>query len=86
MNASFDAFRIVNTYGAFGSVTKIRHEVILQGTSALAGQQPVIWKEFQFTCKPGDINRRPCIISPYHFRIDWLMWFAAFQNYQVLYL
>lgn len=28
--------------------------------------------------------RRPCWISPYHLRIDWLMWFAAFQNYQVL--
>jgi hypothetical protein len=27
--------------------------------------------------------RRPCWISPYHLRIDWLMWFAAFQNYQV---
>ena len=25
----------------------------------------------------------PCVISPYHLRIDWLMWFAAFQNYQV---
>jgi hypothetical protein len=21
--------------------------------------------------------RRPCIISPYHLRLDWLMWFAA---------
>lgn len=27
MNASFDPFRIVNTYGAFGSITKVRHEV-----------------------------------------------------------
>jgi hypothetical protein len=22
------------------------------------------------------------VISPYHYRLDWLMWFAAFQNYQ----
>jgi hypothetical protein len=27
MNISFDPFRIVNSYGAFGSVTKVRHEV-----------------------------------------------------------
>ena len=29
MNVSFEPFRIVNSYGAFGSVTKVRHEVIL---------------------------------------------------------
>jgi hypothetical protein len=27
----------------------------------------------------GSVNRRPCLISPYHYRLDWLMWFAAFQ-------
>ena len=27
----------------------------------------------------GDVKRRPCLISPYHYRLDWLMWFAAFQ-------
>ena len=37
------------------------------------------WEEYEFHCKPGDVSRRPCIISPYHYRLDWLMWFAAFQ-------
>lgn len=32
MNTSFESLRIVNTYGAFGSITKTRHEVVLQGT------------------------------------------------------
>ena len=27
MNVSFGAFRIVNSYGAFGSITKVRNEV-----------------------------------------------------------
>ena len=31
--------------------------------------------------QPGDINRRPCVISPYHYRMDWLMWFAAMGSY-----
>lgn len=31
MNTSFDSLRIVNTYGAFGSITKERTEVIFQG-------------------------------------------------------
>jgi hypothetical protein len=32
MNASFDPFRIVNTYGAFGTITKVRHEVSYCGS------------------------------------------------------
>ncbi len=83
MNTSFEPFRIVNTYGAFGSVTKIRHEIIIKGTYS---KDPVKnnpeWFEYEFKCKPGSVDRMPCVISPYHYRLDWLMWFAPFQNYQ----
>jgi len=57
MNASFHPFRIVNTYGAFGSVTKVRNEVILQGTDAVHLDAKTVWRDFEFACKPGDINR-----------------------------
>uniref|UniRef100_A0A0B6ZS11 Lipase maturation factor n=1 Tax=Arion vulgaris TaxID=1028688 RepID=A0A0B6ZS11_9EUPU len=83
MNTSFDSLRLVNTYGAFGSVTKKRTEVIFQGTnSSDPNSSSAVWEEYQFKCKPGAIHRIPCVISPYHYRLDWLMWFAAFQNYQ----
>jgi len=83
MNTSFDSFRIINTYGAFGSITRARNEVILQGTSETGQIGPnTKWTSLEFNCKPGDINRRPCIISPYHYRIDWQLWFAAFREYQ----
>ncbi|XP_008631826.1 PREDICTED: lipase maturation factor 1 [Corvus brachyrhynchos] len=83
MNTSFNPLRIVNTYGAFGSITKERTEVILQGTASLDPNDPTaVWEEFEFKCKPGDLRRRPCLISPYHYRLDWLMWFAAFQTYE----
>ncbi|XP_026206704.1 lipase maturation factor 1 [Anabas testudineus] len=83
MNTSFDPLRIVNTYGAFGSITKERTEVIFQGTHSLDPKDPeAVWEEYQFLCKPGDVYRRPCLISPYHYRLDWLMWFAAFQTYE----
>ncbi|KAI7796889.1 putative lipase maturation factor 1-like [Triplophysa rosa] len=83
MNTSFDPLRIVNTYGAFGSVTKERTEVVFQGTlSVNHTEKGVIWEEYEFLCKPGAPNRRPCLISPYHYRLDWLMWFAAFQTYE----
>eukprot|EP00075_Anas_platyrhynchos_P035279 XP_027324532.1 lipase maturation factor 1 isoform X1 [Anas platyrhynchos] len=83
MNTSFNPLRIVNTYGAFGSITKERTEVILQGTSSPDPNDPAaVWEEYDFKCKPGDLKRRPCFISPYHYRLDWLMWFAAFQTYE----
>ncbi|KPP68270.1 lipase maturation factor 1-like, partial [Scleropages formosus] len=83
MNTSFDPLRIVNTYGAFGSITKERTEVVFQGTSSADPQDPAaLWEEYQFVCKPGGVTRRPCLISPYHYRLDWLMWFAAFQTYE----
>ncbi|XP_049758782.1 lipase maturation factor 1 isoform X1 [Elephas maximus indicus] len=83
MNVSFNPLRIVNTYGAFGSITKERTEVILQGTaSPNASASDVVWEDYEFRCKPGDPRRRPCLISPYHYRLDWLMWFAAFQTYE----
>ncbi|XP_056153384.1 lipase maturation factor 1 [Lampris incognitus] len=83
MNTSFDPLRIVNTYGAFGSVTKERTEVIFQGTMSSDPKDPeAVWEEYQFLCKPGDPYRRPCLVSPYHYRLDWLLWFAAFQTYE----
>ncbi|XP_037670514.1 lipase maturation factor 1 isoform X2 [Choloepus didactylus] len=83
MNSSFNSLRIVNTYGAFGSVTKERTEVIVQGTASPNASAPdAVWEEYEFKCKPGALDRRPCLISPYHHRLDWLMWFAAFQTYE----
>ncbi|ESO09975.1 hypothetical protein HELRODRAFT_73251 [Helobdella robusta] len=83
MNTSFEPLRIVNTYGAFGSINKKRTEVIFQGTySADPMNSDANWLEYEFKCKPGNEKRWPCVISPYHYRLDWLMWFAAFQNYQ----
>ena len=124
MNRSFDPLRLVNTYGAFGSVTKERTEVVLEGTAAFNPEDPsAAWEAYEFKCKPGKaiiitiiinikqsssssiislspslslssstiimiikqpgkVDRAPCFISPYHYRLDWLMWFAAFQRYQ----
>ena len=62
------------------SITKERTEVILQGTASPNASAPdAVWEDYGFKCKPGDLGRRPCLISPYHYRLDWLMWFAAFQ-------
>jgi hypothetical protein len=82
MNSSFDPLHLVNTYGAFGSVGKTRDEVILEGTSARELGANTRWQAYEFKCKPGDVERRPCLITPYHLRLDWQMWFAALSDFE----
>lgn len=81
MNRSFDPLHLVNTYGAFGSVGQVRREVILEGTMD-SNPSTAEWREYQFKCKPGDVRRRPCIVAPYHYRLDWQIWFAAMATYR----
>jgi hypothetical protein len=80
MNTSFDPLELVNTYGAFGTVGRERREIILEGTRDSLITDRTQWKAYEFKCKPGDPNRRPCVCSPYHYRLDWLMWFAAMSE------
>ncbi len=83
MNRSYDALALVNTYGAFGSIDKVRHELIVEGT---LDEDPVsfparaVWRAYEFPCKPGDLARRPCVLGPYHRRLDWVIWFAAMRD------
>jgi hypothetical protein len=35
------------------------------------------WSAYELPCKPGALDRRPCVLGPYHRRLDWLIWFAA---------
>jgi len=80
MNASFEPLHLVNTYGAFGSITRPRYEVIVEGTDDATLTPDTRWREYEFIGKPGDVNRTPPQIAPYHLRLDWLMWFAAFSS------
>jgi hypothetical protein len=77
MNASFEPFRLVNTYGAFGSISRRRYELVIEGTSDPRVTPDTRWREYEFKGKPGDPMRRPPQVAPYHLRLDWLMWFAA---------
>ena len=72
MNASFNRWHLVNAYGAFGTVTRSRYEIVIEGT--LDGEN---WLAYEFRGKPGDPRRFPRQFAPYHLRLDWLMWFLA---------
>lgn len=82
MNTSFEPLHLVNTYGAFGSVTKERNEIILEGTDDVVITSATQWREYEFKAKPGRVNRMPPLVAPYHYRLDWLMWFAAMSDYR----
>ncbi|MFL4908668.1 lipase maturation factor family protein [Streptomyces sp. MMS24-I2-30] len=77
MNRSFDPLHLVNTYGAFGSVSRIRYEVVVEGTLDAVPRADEGWREYEFKGKPSDPRRWPRQFAPYHLRLDWLMWFAA---------
>ncbi|GII54360.1 membrane protein [Planotetraspora thailandica] len=77
MNASFNPFHLVNTYGAFGSIGRARYEVVIQGTDDPEIKPDTEWKDYGFKGKPSDPSRRPPQVAPYHLRLDWLMWFAG---------
>lgn len=74
MNASFEPLHLVNTYGAFGSVTRQRYEIVIEGEADDGS-----WRPYELRAKPGDPARRPPWVAPYHLRIDWQIWFSAMR-------
>ena len=81
MNTEYNPYHLVGTYGAFGSVTRTRDEVIVEGTDDPSPGPSTKWLEYEFKGKPGNVARIPPQIAPYHLRLDWLMWFAAMSDY-----
>jgi len=81
MNTEYNPYHLVGTYGAFGSVTTQRYEVVVEGTDDVVLGPSTKWREYEFKGKPGDVSRMPPQIAPYHLRLDWMMWFAAMSDY-----
>jgi len=82
MNTNYNPLHLVGTYGAFGSITRTRYEIVVEGTEESTLTSSTVWREYEFKGKPGDPSRHPPQIAPYHLRLDWLLWFAAMSGYQ----
>lgn len=80
MNTSFDPLHLVNSYGAFGSVTRKRYEIVIEGTTDEELSSDTDWKPYEFKGKPGDPQKIPPQWAPYHLRLDWQIWFAAMST------
>jgi hypothetical protein len=70
MNLTYNPLHLVGTYGAFGSVTRQRYEVVLEGTESEdpRGEQAQ-WLEYEHRGKPGPVTRMPPQVAPYHLRL-----------------
>lgn len=73
---SVSPFHLANRYGIFAVMTTVRYEIVVE-----ASQDETTWKEYLFTHKPSELNRRPRRISPYQPRIDWQAWFLPFTGF-----
>ncbi|RLM88797.1 lipase maturation factor family protein [Haloarcula sp. Atlit-7R] len=80
MNTAFDSLRLVNAYGAFGSITRTRYEIVVQGTTDEVVTADTEWETYEFKGKPTDPAQRPRQLAPYHYRLDWQLWFAAMTS------
>ncbi|XP_042860415.1 lipase maturation factor 2-like [Penaeus japonicus] len=72
-------FHLTSAYGLFRRMTGVegRPEVILEGANSLDGP----WIEYEFSYKPGDLERPPPFVAPHQPRVDWQLWFAALGTY-----
>lgn len=78
MNYCWNRWHLVGAYGAFGSVTKERYEVVIEGTGSDNILDESEWKEYGFWGKPVELDRIPPVVAPYHLRLDWMIWFLPF--------
>ena len=77
MNARFDPLHLVNTYGAFGSITRTRYEIVIEGTDEPQVAPARAWREYGSRASRATRAGVRRQFAPYHLRLDWLMWFAA---------
>ncbi|MFC4986544.1 lipase maturation factor family protein [Saliphagus infecundisoli] len=79
MNTSFDPIHLVKSYGAFGSVTRERYQLVIEGTrEPNPGEDD--WEAYDLKGQPVDPAERPPQWAPYHLRLDWQLWFAAMRS------
>ena len=66
-----------NGYGLFAVMTTERPEIVVEGSN-----DGLVWREYEFPWKPGDLRARPRLAAPHQPRLDWQMWFAALGSYE----
>jgi len=76
---NYDDWFLMNSQGVFGFINQHRVQVVLKYTherlpSDGAALDAVKWHYLDFKRIPGDPERFPHLMSPYHYRLDWETW------------
>ena len=79
MNTSYSQWHLVNSYGAFGSVGRERYDIVIEATDSPEITEHTVWRPYEFKAAPGDVTRRPPLITPYHYHLDWQIWFSGMR-------
>jgi predicted DCC family thiol-disulfide oxidoreductase YuxK len=66
---------IVNPYGVFAVMTTSRPEIVIEGSDDGAE-----WREYVLPFKEGPVGRPLRWNIPHQPRLDWQLWFAAFEG------
>eukprot|EP00933_Yihiella_yeosuensis_P019007 TRINITY_DN15460_c0_g1_i1.p1 TRINITY_DN15460_c0_g1~~TRINITY_DN15460_c0_g1_i1.p1 ORF type:complete len:678 (-),score=86.14 TRINITY_DN15460_c0_g1_i1:97-2130(-) len=72
LQIDLQALRLLNSYGAFGSVNLERVEIVFEGCS-----DEGVWHPYTFKVAVDDPYKRPVWLAPYHYRLDWCRWIAS---------
>jgi len=67
---ALDAYRTINAYHLFASMTLVRFEVVIEGSN-----DGTTWREYEWRYKPGDVSRAPTFVAPHQPRVDFQAWF-----------
>eukprot|EP00435_Cladocopium_sp_Y103_P017461 s2842_g4.t1 len=70
--------------GVFGFINQHRVQVVLQYTHDPTPSAASQWMPLDFKCLPGSLERRPCFMSPYHYRLDWETWIRVTASLEQL--
>jgi len=70
-----EPLHLTSPYGLFAVMTTERDEIIIEGSA-----DGILWREYEFRYKPGQVARRPPWNIPHQPRLDWQMWFAALDD------
>ncbi len=69
------AFRSINAYHLFATMTIERREVVIEGSD-----DGETWRPYEFRHKPGDPTRAPGFVAPHQPRVDFQLWFLTLRG------
>lgn len=67
---AFDPLTLVNTYGAVGSITRTRYEVVVRGTRDETVTADTEWETYEFYGKPTDPDDPPRHVRALRYRYE----------------